>query len=527
MSHTLWRKTYSFFFMALLCTMTVGAQELSTDTASIGDTLSIEVPSSTTHPLLTTEASDTILVTEARDSLTTKVRPWKALGETFAVNAVTHGFARFLLNFDYAQTTLSTIRNNFKAGFAWDVVFFYMNHVGHTYQGSVYFNTGRFNGLTFWQSIPYTVLGSLTWEFLGETEQPSINDVVTTVFSGTLMGEVSNRMVRLVINDREKGVKRLAREAVATFLYPVEGFYRLISGRMWKVRHDMDDVTAEKEPSDEVKVTGYLTVGDRYLKAIGQHLQGRHQPFLAFDMEYGQMDDEERHLTPYDFFTIDATLALCNKHPLSDIHITGRLCSMPAFSNERARGEIGIYQHFIYEDRYVPADSSQTPFPIGEMASLGPGMMFVVPNLTPRLSFEQRVFSKGILLGAIKSDYYKFYNRNYNMGSGFGAVTWSKLTWENVGALLLKAQYMHLFTWKGYEPKDISGLVFDNTYLNVLGDKSDARLLTLDLKLQARISRQMGLALEASYYSRHTHYKYHPDKKAEAYVLWGGVEWNF
>jgi len=42
-----------------------------------------------------------------------------------------------------------------------------INQFGHPYQGGNYFSAGRANGLSFWESVPLTVLGSVTWEWLG------------------------------------------------------------------------------------------------------------------------------------------------------------------------------------------------------------------------------------------------------------------------------------------------------------------------------------------------------------------------
>lgn len=486
--------------MVLTWMIAVEAQELPVDSICLVDSIAYEVPES--------------LPTEQ------KKHPWLAVGEVIGSNIITNLFSRYILKEPFAKSTLKSARNNFNAGLAWDDDSFYVNNVGHPYQGSAYFNAARSNGLNFWQSLPYTTFGSVTWEFFCEIEQPSINDLITTTISGALFGEVSHRMSLQFIDERNTGLKRFFSEFASTLVNPVGEFNRLISGRAWKVSSNV---------SDEHIAIYNLTLGDRCLIASDDLSNRGHQLFVTLTMECGDVADGENHFNPYDFFSFDGSFAFGKKqHLLPHLHVIGRICSMPVLTKDNARGEFGLYQYYHYEDTRLPGDSVRTPFPFGEMASLGPGFMFVFPHVTPHITIEQRIFTKAILLGASKSDYYQFYYRTYNMGSGFGATTMSKMTWKNVLDLQLKAHYMHLFTWRGYEPRDISVIEFDTyNYLNVLGDRSDARQFNLDLQVMAFLSSNMGIALGASYYNRHTHYKYHPGQQATSYEFRAGLGWRF
>ena len=502
-------KRLFILLMSLAWTIAIEAQHQPSDTICLGDTL----------------------ISEMADSLPTKasIHPWRTTGEIVLANGVTYLLGRYVFKMPFSQTTLKTTRNNFKSGFAWDDDNFYVNMAGHAYHGSVYFNAARSNGMNFWQSVPYTTVGSVIWEYLGENEQPSINDVICTTFSGSFMGEITHNMYHQLIDDSERGMKRFFREATAAILNPVGEFHRVISGQAWKVKRNVIDDTTGTSPTDKQEAIYSLTLGDRCLISSEESSSRRHQPFLTFTMEYGDVADGEKHCSPYDFFIFDSSIAIGKgQHLLSHLFMLGRLCSTPAFTKENARGEFGLYQFFDYDDTRLPGNSTHTPFPFGEIVSFGPGVMFSFPKIAPRIAIEQRFFTKGIVLGAIKSDYYKYYNRTYNMGSGFGALSQSKMTWKNVGNLQLKAQYMHLFTWKGYEPRDLSEIHFNKSnYLNVLGDRSNARLLCLSLQTAAFVSQEVGITLGASYYSRHTHYKYFPNHQASSYEMRAGVEWHF
>jgi hypothetical protein len=49
-------------------------------------------------------------------------------------------------------------------------------------QGSNYYNAGRANGLSFYESAAMAAFGSATWEFYGETNKPSLNDYINTTY---------------------------------------------------------------------------------------------------------------------------------------------------------------------------------------------------------------------------------------------------------------------------------------------------------------------------------------------------------
>ena len=62
-----------------------------------------------------------------------------------------------------AHITPETWWTNMKRGWEWDLDDFAVNQIGHPYQGNNYFNAGRANGLSFWESAGLTAFGSGTW----------------------------------------------------------------------------------------------------------------------------------------------------------------------------------------------------------------------------------------------------------------------------------------------------------------------------------------------------------------------------
>lgn len=68
----------------------------------------------------------------------------------------------------------------------------YINYLGHPYQGAYYYNAYRSQGAKTWQSFLFSVAHSTAWEYLIESgfERPSIQDLIVTPCVGSLVGEL-------------------------------------------------------------------------------------------------------------------------------------------------------------------------------------------------------------------------------------------------------------------------------------------------------------------------------------------------
>ena len=125
-------------------------------------------------------------------------------GDTTAVN-VLYELANLARGQVTAHITPKTWWANMEQGWVWDLDEFLVNQVGHPYQGSNYFNAGRANGLSFWESAGITAFGSGTWEYFGETNHASVNDLVNTTLGGMALGEMFHRVGWLVRDTRATG----------------------------------------------------------------------------------------------------------------------------------------------------------------------------------------------------------------------------------------------------------------------------------------------------------------------------------
>ena len=439
----------------------------------------------------------------------------------YAINVGVQLFDRWALNSDFAQTTLNSLKHNFTDGMVWDNDFFVTNMFAHPYHGNLYFNAARTNGLTFWESAPYSLLGSAMWEFLGETEPPAINDIIATTCGGMALGEMTHRLSRTILDDRDMGWSRFWREAAAAIINPMQGIHRIISGDAWRVKNR----NYRYHNFHEIPVDVSFTLGWRYLADDGALFRGVHAPYLNFYLLYGTSVDGERHTKPYDFFDLDATFSIGGGQKMvNNISIVGRLWSTPIVEipaktkdGQGMVAEFGIYQHFNYYDSNPIEDGSELiPYRISEAAGFGPGFILSMPQTGALSKMEQRIFVSGILLGGTKSDYFNVIERDYNMGSGFSIKSKTQLDFGRFGRMILNAKYFRLYTWKGYENKDLNVYASgekDLHYLNVQGDNSNAALLVINPIFEFHVAKQWSINLSGAYYWRRTHYNYYYDKE--------------
>ncbi|HSC52125.1 MAG TPA: DUF3943 domain-containing protein [Phnomibacter sp.] len=71
-----------------------------------------------------------------------------------------------------------------------------MNYVGHPLAGSLYYNTIRSQNATWFQSFLFSTAQSVIWEYLveGIAEQPSVQDLIITPISGSILGEACHQL---------------------------------------------------------------------------------------------------------------------------------------------------------------------------------------------------------------------------------------------------------------------------------------------------------------------------------------------
>jgi len=160
----------------------------------------------------------------------------KAAWSWALAEVVPWSFDRYVFNADYARISFSTIRHNYNpSSWAWDNDPFQTNQLGHPFHGSIFYNSFRANGYSFWQSAVATAAGSYFWESTAENQAPAPNDFINTTFGGIVLGEMTHRLANKLVNNHRHGFKRQMSEIAATLINPMNGFTRLTNGQWGRV----------------------------------------------------------------------------------------------------------------------------------------------------------------------------------------------------------------------------------------------------------------------------------------------------
>lgn len=446
----------------------------------------------------------------------------KAILGTVGMNVGVWAFDRYIMNEDFAKISWKSVRRNIKNGFVWDNDQFSTNLFAHPYHGNLYFNAARSNGLNFWESAPYALGGSLMWEIAAEVEPPAINDLVATTIGGIALGEMTHRLSSLVLDDSKRGFARFTREFLGTLICPMRGLNRMISGDMWKVRHQY----YRYHDYEKIPVTFSIGIGNRYLADDNHLFRGEHNPYVDIRMQYGNAFDCENN-QPYDYFTGRFSLGLSKNQPLiNQINLMGKLWSTTFDTSTDVNMLFGFFQHFNYYDSEEVIDGSgRIPYKISEAASLGPGIIYQYPQVNSLVNLEQRIFVSGILLGGSLTDYYNIIDRNYNMGSGYSIKNNTIMNFGKHGLFALNLGFYHIFSWKGYEHKDLETV--DPLHLNAQGDKGNVMLAVINPIIELQLNPHFKANIESSYYYRQTHYAHHPDVTYKTFETRLGLLYQF
>lgn len=441
--------------------------------------------------------------------------------EVVGINVFVNSFDRYVLDAEFAQISFNSIKHNIEYGFVWDNDKFSTNLFFHPYHGSLYFNSARSNGLSFLESSPYAFLGSLMWETCGEIEPPAINDLFATTVGGICLGEITFRLSDLILDDRTTGWERFFRELLCTAISPMKGFNRLLNGDAWKIRNEY----YKYHDFDSIPVSLSLTAGQRYLCDHSNFTKGEGNPFVSIGVDYGKIFELEKN-KPYEYFTGELSFGLSKNQPLiSHVSFLGRLWGVNLQTGTDMRLQFGLFQNFNYYDSEpVINGSSEVPYRISEAASIGTGFIYEFPKIGSINYLQQRVFFNVILLGGSMSDYYRYIDRDYNMGSGFSVRLNTYIEFERYGAFTLNAEYYRIYTWKGYEKsayKEINPL-----YMNAQGDKSTAFLFVVTPKIEFFLNKFLDLELSASYFLRNTDYKYYRDIRSNTFEARIGLNYH-
>lgn len=350
---------------------------------------------------------------------------------------------------------------NFSQGWVWDDNSFSTNQFMHPYHGSTYFNSGRSNGLSFWESATLSALGSFTWEYMFEAMPPAPNDFVATTVGGWALGESLHRLSTVVRDNTARGWSRTWRELAAAPMDPVGLFNRILFG-------DFSRQMPNPPDRNPVRLGGALEFGTVTLSdtVSGGPAVNTAQPFVRVELLYG--DDFLTPFTaPYDVFRANFQIGGGNPDftgNLSNAIITGRLWGRQL--NDANTWRFSIDQHYEFQHNPAYETGGQSFLArFTHRSDIGKGW-----------TLDASAGGVAVLLGAIRAESVQVNERTYDFGPGLGAFA---------GAALRRG------------PNVVGRVGYSNYLLETLSG-SNGRHLVQTISADAFLPAWRGLGLGAS-----------------------------
>ncbi|HEY9004229.1 MAG TPA: DUF3943 domain-containing protein [Mucilaginibacter sp.] len=382
-------------------------------------------------------------------------------------------FDHYIFKYDYANISFATIKHNLKlSSWTWDNDEFQTNQFGHPYQGSQFFSAFRANGYSFWQSAPASFAGSYIWESTAENQSPAPNDFINTGLGGAVLGEMTYRLSRRIVNNRTRGFKRQMSEVLGFIINPMNGLTRLMDGRWGRV----SDNPAEQDTS---KVSLEIDLGGRDFKATrtnglksnGYGWYGRIK--LLYGSRY------EDYKTPFSNIYINAEFGQDDSSKMNYLNVYGSLAGWELAGDEK-KEQLAILSanyDYIHNEAFLYG---------GQSLKMN---LFSEYNLSRKLSFNTSLGVGPVILAAV-TDRYPTHGRfyDYTTGTSFNG---------GVGVSLLK--------------KLLISLDYNGAWLvTVNGSASHYFLHTVTSEIQYMLTKQFSFAVQPGYFTLHGKYNDHP-----------------
>lgn len=364
---------------------------------------------------------------------------WLPLIEIVGLNLTVNAYNNYLLDENFAKISRESIKDNLKTGFVWDEDSYIMNQFLHPFNGAAYYNSARSNGLIFWEAIPYTFGGSLMWELFMENEPPSYNDLVNTTFSGITLGEISYRVSNLIIDESTDGIERVLREFTSSLINPMQGFNRLINGKMWR-----------KGPSTSRDIYHLVfSTGVHNVFYGGNIKNDKSFLTLRLNLVYGNKFAVSKHNNPFDYFSLHTEFNFADGDDIKVIFASGVIWDDKIKLFDNSKNIFGIYKEIdiLINDVYKLSSTSVT------------GQVINRVSLSPLVSIENDFSLSAILLGATNSKYANEEGKDYNLGPGASGRIGAKIIFKDIGELYASFKRYWIHTLSGAESDEFVGLL--------------------------------------------------------------------
>jgi hypothetical protein len=399
-----------------------------------------------------------------------------ASGELMLTLAIASVYNEYFHDSNYVQVSPRTWWRNLERGFEYDQDKFDTNHFYHPWNGALFYNAGRSNGLGFWGSSSVALAGSFLWECCGETLTMSVNDLVSTSLGGVAMGEMTHRLGSVLLDNRDTGV--LAFDTV-------RGVNRVFSGEQRRASNPEDPFEWRPRRLGALVSAGARRVGDEgSLSGEG----AKTSPFLDLWVAYGSVFDNERR-RPYDSFWMQTQINFADRvDPAGLMTIRGDILSKPFGPPGARKGAIALVQHFDYVNQRTYEFGAQS-LALGLSHRLRP---------SPSTRVELHADLLGTVLGSINSRFElaeppenEEELRRWEYGPGLGA---------RAEALVLVGEHPVVQATYRYQWIHVA----NDTPANGGGAAHDLQIAAL--RLRAPLGGRLGLGVDGELFLRKSHY---------------------
>ncbi len=197
----------------------------------------------------------------------------------------------------------------------------------------------------FWTSLAHANIGSFVWKMAGETDPPSINDMITTGQAGSLLGEALYRMADLVLErPTPSGKTSRWRGYVADAISPPRGLNRRVFGERFRA-----------QLADNAPATSWQIRLGANLDAVAHDYSApvtllNRDATAEFWMSYGLPGKAGYAYTrPLDYFDFQFSALSNASNPIENVMIRGLLVGAKDARRPRnSRGIWGLYGSYDY-----------------------------------------------------------------------------------------------------------------------------------------------------------------------------------
>jgi hypothetical protein len=415
-----------------------------------------------------------------------------ALSEGLVLNLGLNRFDHFVLKRDYAQITKSSIQHNLTHKPAWDGDGILVNLFAHPYTGGFYFNAARANGFNFWQSIPFTVFGSSVWECFGESLEASLNDLIATPVGGIASGEITHRLSHFLLDDSQRGWKRLGIELLAGIISPMDLLNRMLNGDAWRFSPQV--YNGESHDPRQAALVDF-SVYNRVVTDLNNNKSDENMG-VKFSVVYGEAFTLQNP-NPYDFFTFDLYFNILGKQPiLSEANLVGMLWGK-GWNKAENNWLAGIFQHFDYYESNSIIKDGRRPYKFAETASFGGGLLYKNQREENKPSrFCGSVYANLILLGGSElNDSQEGYYHGYGYSIKLNGLFHLEKRWDASFGF----KHYQLFSYKN--PADFH-------------KQGNTRRNMLNLNIDFQLSHKIKISAEQRFHFQNAHFDYLEDVEA-------------